>query len=143
MKRIGQFFVVGLLCVATQTSAYAISVVSDALSAKWGYTKAKSITSAGGRGEFIIDGYLSLGSRGSHGDEGAIVGVIAQQLLSMVVGFVSIIYNVETGKEISCPGYYTIVHMGMRIQSAHGCVKKAILVRIVKSSIQKMAAKRM
>ncbi len=81
MKRIGQFFVVGLLCVATQTSAYAISVVSDALSAKWGYTKATSITSAGGRGEFIIDGYLSLGSRGSHGDEGAIVGVIAQQIV--------------------------------------------------------------
>ncbi len=62
------------------SAGWAINHVDSNMATAWGYSGQKDVNSMGSAGEFIIDGSLGFVSKGSYGDEGAIVAVVAEQI---------------------------------------------------------------
>lgn len=77
-------YLCGLVFFATlgTSAGWAINHVDGSLATAWGYSGKTDINSMGGAGEFIIDGSLAFASKGTYGDEGAIVAVIAEQIVA-------------------------------------------------------------
>lgn len=78
--RLGKItFVIGALCML-QSSAYAINTTTDYWEA-WGYAGQQDTKGVDIPGELILDGCVGKGCRkASHGDEGAVAVVVAEQI---------------------------------------------------------------
>lgn len=71
--------VIGTLCMI-QSSAFAIQT-SDVYWSAWGYGGQENVQGFGSTGELILDGCLGKDCRkASHGDEGAVAVVVAEQI---------------------------------------------------------------
>lgn len=80
MKKVRFLFAAIVSFTGIVYSASAIQIASGNIKKAWGYTPNNTIVTSGSAGEFIVDGDLSKGSRGTWSDEGAIVAVIGTQI---------------------------------------------------------------